>query len=85
MSEPLHDLIRQAQQRRTADREELGRLVREVWIMWAREQPNPKPSWLQPWEALTEPEREVDRRIGATLEEVGRAAQRSSVCERTPQ
>lgn len=33
-------------------------------MAWAREQPNPKPSWLVPWEELSEPEREVDRRIG---------------------
>lgn len=49
------------------DRESLGRIVRTVWIEWAREQPNPKPTWLQPWEELTEPEREVDRRIGERI------------------
>jgi len=46
------------------DREQLGRMVREIWVKWAREQPNPKPSWLKPWEELSEPDREVDRRIG---------------------
>lgn len=45
-------------------RESLGRLVRELWIEWAKEQPAPKPSWLVPWEGLSEPDREVDRRIG---------------------
>lgn len=45
-------------------REWLGRIVREVWIEWAREQPGPKPSWLQPWDDLAEPEQEADRRIG---------------------
>lgn len=49
------------------DREFLGRMVRTVWVEWAKEQPNPKASWLQPWEALTEPEREVDRRIGERI------------------
>ena len=49
------------------EREQLGRLVREEWIDWAREQPNPKPSWLVPWEELSETDREVDRRIGARL------------------
>jgi len=49
------------------DREALGRHVRTVWIEWAREQPNPKASWLQSWEQLTEPEREVDRRIGEAI------------------
>lgn len=51
-------------------REFLGRLVRQVWVEWAREQPDPKASWLQPWEALTEPEREVDRRIGERVASV---------------
>ena len=55
-----------------ADREALGRLVREVWIAWAREQPAPKASWLVPWEDLSEPDREVDRRIGETLARAGR-------------
>ena len=48
-------------------REALGRMVRDEWVKWAREQPNPKPSWLLPWEELTEPEREVDRRIGVRV------------------
>jgi hypothetical protein len=48
-------------------REALGRIVRQAWMAWAREQPTPKASWLQTWEELTEPEREVDRRIGETL------------------
>ena len=46
------------------DREFLGRLVRMEWVKWAREQDDPKPHWLEPWEALSEPMREVDRRIG---------------------
>ena len=49
------------------DREALGQLVRAVWIAWEQEQPNPKPSWLVPWEGLAEPDREVDRRIGERL------------------
>jgi hypothetical protein len=55
-------------------REQLGREVRAVWMAWAREQPDPKPSWLLPWEELTEPEREVDRRIGHQLYAQGYAA-----------
>lgn len=50
-----------------ATREHLGRAVRQAWIKWAREQPNPKPSWLLPWEELAEPDREADRRIGEAL------------------
>ncbi len=53
------------------DREALGQKVREVWIDWASEQPNPKASWLVPWEGLSEPDREVDRRIGEALAAVG--------------
>ncbi len=56
----------------TPDREALGRLVRDEWIAWAREQDNPKPSWLAPWEELSEPDREVDRRIGERLYGLGR-------------
>lgn len=52
-------------------RDVLGQRVREVWVEWAREQPNPKPSWLLPWEQLSEPDREVDRRIGETLFKMG--------------
>lgn len=46
-----------------------GKLVRDIWIKWAKEQPNPKPSWLVPWEKLSEPEKEVDRRIFAACAE----------------
>lgn len=47
--------------------EVLGRVVREAWVAWAKTQPNPKPSWLVPWSQLSEPDREVDRRIGAAV------------------
>jgi hypothetical protein len=49
------------------DREALGRLVREVWVEWAREQPDPKPSHLVGWDDLDEGNREVDMRIGDAL------------------
>lgn len=55
---------------RTIDSETLdllGQLVRHVWVEWAKGQPNPRPSWLVPWEDLPEPDREVDRCIGAAL------------------
>jgi hypothetical protein len=55
-------------------RDALGQHVRAVWIAWAREQPNPKPSWLVPWEGLSEPDREVDRMIGEALYKRGRDA-----------
>lgn len=54
-------------------RELLGRLVRQAWVQWAREQPGPKPSWLLPWEELDAGQREVDMRIGVALFEWGRS------------
>jgi len=53
------------------DREYLGRAVREAWIEWANDQPPPiKPSWLVPWEELSEADKEVDRRIGDKLRSI---------------
>lgn len=52
-------------------REFLGQIVRMVWIEWAKEQPHPKSSWLAPWTELSEPDREVDRRIGERLYRMG--------------
>jgi hypothetical protein len=49
------------------DRERLGRVVRVAWVAWAREQDNPKASWLEPWEQLSSPMKEVDRRIGEAV------------------
>ena len=47
--------------------EALGRLVRETWIEWATEQPDPKPSWLVGWDELNAGQREVDIRIGSAV------------------
>ena len=55
-----------------ADNEFLGKKVREVWITWAREQPDPKPSWLLPWDRLSPADRDVDTRIGTRLANIGR-------------
>lgn len=52
-------------------REFLGKRVREVWIGWALKQGSPKPSWLVPWDQLSEPDKEVDRQIGEALWEFG--------------
>lgn len=60
-------LAAERERRAKVDREALGRVVREVWIAWAKEQPAPKPSWLVPWEDLSESDREVDRRIGEAI------------------
>lgn len=62
------------------DRDKLGAMVRQVWVAWAREQPNPKPSWLIEWYCLNESDKEVDRRIGERLFSEGlKAAASSSV------
>lgn len=45
------------------DRDAGGRIVRQAWVEWALEQPNRKPSWLVPYDELSEPDKEVDRRI----------------------
>lgn len=45
-------------------RDQLGRFVRDAWISWAKEQPNPKPSWLVPYDDLAEADKEADRIIG---------------------
>jgi hypothetical protein len=47
--------------------EQLGIRVREIWVRWARQQLDPKVSWTKPWDELSEPERDVDRRIGGLL------------------
>lgn len=48
-------------------RETLGRIVRDAWIAWAKEQPETKDSWFSPWEELGEPFKEADRRIGMAV------------------
>lgn len=60
-------------------RDALGQMVRETWIAWAMIQPNPKPSWLVPWERLAESDREVDRLIGEALFRHGQQHTDSSV------
>jgi hypothetical protein len=47
--------------------DDLGTLVREAWVAWAKAQPDPKPSWLVPYHELPEPDRQADRHIGYTL------------------
>lgn len=48
-------------------RDVLGRLVRDAWVKWARSQPNPKASWLVPYDDLPEADKEADRQIGEAL------------------
>lgn len=53
--------------RRKFARELRGRIVREAWVAWAHEQPDPKPSWLEPWELLGTDDREAGMRIGDAI------------------
>ena len=48
-------------------RERLGRVVRDAWVAWAKEQKETKDSWFSPWEELGEPFKEADRRIGQAV------------------
>jgi len=42
----------------------LGRIVRDAWVAWAKRQPDPKPSWLIPWDECDEQTKDADRWIG---------------------
>lgn len=46
------------------DRETLGKIVRDAWVNWAQQQPDPQPGWLDTWDELSEEYKEVDRQIG---------------------
>lgn len=46
---------------------DLGRIVREAWVRWARLQPSPKPSWLVPYDELCEADRDADDMIGESV------------------
>ena len=48
-------------------RELLGRQVRVTWMLWAQQQPHPKPSWLEPYDALSPADQEADNQIGEDL------------------
>jgi hypothetical protein len=59
--------LQEAERAPALDRNTLGSLVRQAWIEWAKEQPNPKASWLVPWDELAESDKEADRRIGEAV------------------
>lgn len=66
-------------------RDTLGRFVREAWVRWAETQPSPKPSWLVPYDELSEPDKEADRQIGEAIARwtlIGDAARLSQVEDR---
>jgi hypothetical protein len=62
-------------------RDPLGKVVRDVWIEWAHQQPvaSTKPHWLTPYEELAEADKEDDRRIGERLFALGREAERDAM------
>lgn len=63
-----HEMRNVARPNRPFDeREFLGRVVREAWIAWAQGQPNPKPTWLVPYDKLAEADKEADRQIGEAV------------------
>lgn len=62
--------------------DELGRRVREAWVEWAKEQPDPKPSWLVPYDELSEADKDADRRIGSALWREGYRACLGGIDER---
>lgn len=65
-------------------REQRGRLVRDVWVEYARGQGDPKPSHLTGWDDLGPGDREADMRIGyavATWERRRLAAHLRAVAE----
>jgi hypothetical protein len=47
--------------------EQLGEVVRDTWVEWAREQPDCKASWIVPWATLDAAQRDVDTRIGQAV------------------
>jgi hypothetical protein len=58
----------------TADRDRLGRVVRDTWVKWAAQQPDvaEHPAWLVGWDDLPGRDREVDRLIGEAVAQAER-------------
>ncbi len=60
------------------DPDTLGKVVRDAWVRWAQTQPDPKSSWLIPWEDLAEIDREADRQIGLAVANFSREKDRDA-------
>jgi hypothetical protein len=48
-------------------RDQVGRVVQEEWAACAREMKNPPAAWLRGWDEVSEPMKEIDRRIGVAV------------------
>jgi hypothetical protein len=59
----------------------LGRAVRQEWVAFARTLEAPKAHWLEPYEALSDDMKEVDRRIGRALFNAGQVSRNGEVAE----
>jgi hypothetical protein len=57
-------------------REQLGEEVRQVWVAWAANQPDPEPSWLVSFAELSPAGQEADMLIGEALFGLGWLAAR---------
>lgn len=60
---------------------DLGRIVRETWVQWARKQPDVggHPNWLTPWEALSSRDKEVDCLIAKAVRDKATADLRERI------
>ena len=66
-------------------REEIAETIRNAWVLWAKTQEHPKPSWLVPWDELDEPSRSADiaiadallARLRPAFDEIGRLKSRT--------
>ena len=66
-SEELNQVINTGKSCKSHTSEELGEIVRDAWIEWAKNQPKPKASWLVPWDKLSQADKEADMLIGRRL------------------
>lgn len=47
--------------------DELGRVVQDTWAEQAKKMPNSPDSWKRGWEEISEPMKEIDRKIGCRV------------------
>jgi hypothetical protein len=64
------------------ERETWGRVVRAIWVDWALEQEDPKPSWTAGWDDIDDGQREADMRIGSGIAAQAVAGERERILRR---